>query len=409
MCGGACRGAALVESTSGNLGVALASAARALGISFTAVVDPSLSPVLAERMTGLGAELSEVSRRDAQGGYLSARLDRVAALLAAEPALVWTDQYHNPANPLAHCQGTGPELHKQAPGSMDAVFVAVSTGGTLAGLGRYLRGRQPKARVIAVDVPGSRVFADPAGTRLLTGIGASRPSAFLRPGDWDDVVIVDDADTVSHCHTLAETTGIRLGGSSGAVLAACARYLAEHPEITSPVCVCPDSGGNYTQTLYAPKWLADRAGLPLGEGDADEFAYVEVVVDRLDAQPGGQDPRGVLHWCGAHECSWGRNAAGRSRVTSTPCPGRARPAQQPAGVPAALDQEGGGAESPGSRPRPRPRPGGCCRHGRAGACLDRTGGGDAAVPQLAPRIPRQPGGDPRPGADRRARRHRPAR
>ncbi|MFI7143600.1 pyridoxal-phosphate dependent enzyme [Nonomuraea sp. NPDC050022] len=251
-------GAALVESTSGNLGVALASAARALGISFTAVVDPSLSPVLAERMIGLGAVLSEVSRRDAQGGYLSARLDRVAALLAADPALVWTDQYHNPANPLAHYQGTGPELHKQAPGSMDAVFVAVSTGGTLAGLGRYLRQRRPKARVIAVDVPGSRVFADPAGTRLLTGIGASRPSAFLRQGDWDDVVIVDDADAVSHCHALAGTTGIRLGGSSGAVLAACTRYLAEHPEITSPVCVCPDSGGNYTQTLYAPAWLADR-------------------------------------------------------------------------------------------------------------------------------------------------------
>ncbi|MGP3955769.1 pyridoxal-phosphate dependent enzyme [Nonomuraea sp. 3N208] len=251
-------GAALVESTSGNLGVALASAARALGIPFTAVVDPSLSPVLAERLAGLGAVLSEVTRRDAQGGYLSARLDRVAELRAADPALVWTDQYHNPANPLAHYQGTGPELHKQAPGSTDAVFVAVSTGGTLAGLGRYLHGRRPKVRVIGVDVPGSRVFGDPAGTRLLTGIGASRPSAFLRPGDWDDVVIVDDADAVSHCHALADTTGIRLGGSSGAVLAACTRYLAEHPEITSPVCVCPDSGGNYAQTLYAPAWLADR-------------------------------------------------------------------------------------------------------------------------------------------------------
>ncbi|MGH3160074.1 MAG: pyridoxal-phosphate dependent enzyme, partial [Streptosporangiaceae bacterium] len=251
-------GTTLVESTSGNLGVALASAAVEIGLRFVAVTDPNMSPVLEERLTALGAELMRVTEPDRQGGYLDARLKLVGELTAADPSVVWTDQYHNPANPLAHYQGTGPELDRQTYGVFDAVFVAVSTGGTLAGLGRYLHHRRPDVRVIAVDVPGSRVFAEPTGSRLLTGIGASQASCFLRPGDWDEVVIVDDVAAIAHCHALADALGVRLGGSGGAVLAACAHYLALHPEIRFPVCLCPDSGDNYTRTLYAPGWLSGR-------------------------------------------------------------------------------------------------------------------------------------------------------
>jgi 2,3-diaminopropionate biosynthesis protein SbnA len=251
-------GAVLVESTSGNLGVALASVAAELGLRFVAVTDPNMSPVLAERLMALGAEVIRVSEPDRQGGYLAARLTLVRELTSADPAMVWTDQYHNPANPMAHYQGTAPELNRQAHGVLDAVFVAVSTGGTLAGIGRYLRQRRPDVRVVAVDVPGSRVFAEPTGSRLLTGIGASQASSFLRAGDWDEVVIVDDVAAIAHCHALAGALGLRLGGSGGAVLAGCARYVALHPEIRFPVCLCPDSGDNYTRTLYEPAWLARR-------------------------------------------------------------------------------------------------------------------------------------------------------
>jgi cysteine synthase A len=250
--------ATLVESTSGNLGVALASIVAELDRRFIAVVDPNLSPALAGRMVAAGAQLDVVTQADRHGGYLDARLARVAQLLDTVPGAVWTDQYHNPANLLAHYRSTGPEVLRQAP-DVDAVFVAVSTGGTLAGVSRYLRQHAPAARIVAVDVPGSRVFGPPTGTRLLTGIGASRRSSFLRRTDWDDVVLIEDTAAIAVCHQVYDGTGVYLGGSGGAAVAACLRYLELHPDVTDPVCVCPDGGESYAQTLYHPAWLAHRS------------------------------------------------------------------------------------------------------------------------------------------------------
>ncbi len=249
--------AVLVESTSGNLGVALAAVAAKLDRLFVAVVDPNMSPMLERRLSRAGAKLDVVTEPDEQGGYLSARLNRVAELLEQMPNAVWTDQYHNPANPLAHEQWTAPEILEQAPDA-DAMFVAVSTGGTLAGISRYMRRAAPRVRMIGVDVPGSRVFGEPTGTRLLTGIGASRRSTFLRPGDWDETSLTADATAIAMCHEVRRSTGLFLGGSSGAVVAACLAYLAAHPEITAPVCVCADGGESYTETLYDRGWLAGR-------------------------------------------------------------------------------------------------------------------------------------------------------
>jgi N-(2-amino-2-carboxyethyl)-L-glutamate synthase len=251
-------GATLIESTSGNLGVALAAIAKNLGRRFVAVVDPHLSPALAAKMIQAGAQLEYVTQPDRQGGYLDARLARVAQLLETVPGAVWTDQYHNPANPLAHYTSTAPELLRQAPHA-DAVFVAVSTGGTLAGVGRYLRKHAPQTRVVAVDVPGSRVLGEPVGRRLLTGIGASRQSSVLEAGLWDDVVLVEDAAAIAICHQLLDATGIWLGGSGGASVAACLRYVLRHPQIVAPVCVCPDGGPAYGRTIYDDKWLESKS------------------------------------------------------------------------------------------------------------------------------------------------------
>lgn len=261
-------GDALVESTSGNLGVALARISEARGYSFTAVVDPKIDLAVLERMRAHDARIVMVDRPDLAGGYLLTRLREVRRLIDSS-SMVWTNQYESAANPAIHFRHTGPELLRQRP-DVDAVFVAASTGGTLAGVGRFLRGSAPRAEVVGVDVRGSLVFASKPAPRLLTGIGASQPSSFLRPDDYDHVELVGDREAIATCHALASDTGISVGGSSGAAVAACARFLAANPGVRHPVCICPDEGANYAHTLYSPVWLdahgispaADAAGLP---------------------------------------------------------------------------------------------------------------------------------------------------
>ena len=266
-------GVHLVESTSGNLGVALAFLSQARGYRFTAVTDPKTDPAVLGRIEEMGGQTIRVTKPDAEGGYLLSRLAVVSQLLVEEPGAIWPNQYENPSNPAVHYRETAPEIYRQCP-DVDAVFVATSTGGTLAGVGRYLRRVAPAVRVIGVDVRGSRVFGLPGGKRLVTGIGSSRPSTFLRLGDYNDVMIIDDREAIVTCHQLRNELGIGLGGSSGAVIAACGRYLADNPWIRRPVCICPDGESNYLNTLYNPAWL-DRHGLD-PDGHPGRIAFGDV-------------------------------------------------------------------------------------------------------------------------------------
>jgi N-(2-amino-2-carboxyethyl)-L-glutamate synthase len=114
-------------------------------------------------------------------------------------------------------------------------------------------------RIIAVDVPGSRVFGEPKGWRLLTGIGAGRRSSFLSPGAWDGVVLVEDAMAIAVCRQVRQAAGVSLGGSSGAVIAACLQYVEAHPHIRAPACICADGGASYEHTIYADDWLKEKS------------------------------------------------------------------------------------------------------------------------------------------------------
>jgi N-(2-amino-2-carboxyethyl)-L-glutamate synthase len=248
----------LIESTSGNLGVALAAIARCKGYKFLAVVDPKISPELLAKMRMLGAEIDMVEELDSTGGYLLSRLARVCTLCASSHQLVWTNQYANPANPRAHFHGTGPEIFRQMQGRIDVLFVPVSTGGTLAGIGRYLRQVSPRTQIMGVDVVGSVVFGTPPGKRLLTGIGSGQQSHFITSDLYDGHILVSDQEAFTSCRRLFYTTGIKVGGSSGAVLAACSRYLEKHPQVDRVVCLCADRGENYESTIYNDSWLAEK-------------------------------------------------------------------------------------------------------------------------------------------------------
>jgi 2,3-diaminopropionate biosynthesis protein SbnA len=264
-------GSVLIDSTSGNLGVALAMIAQARGYGFIAVVDPKTTAENLAKMRRFGAQIDLVQRSDAQGGYLLSRLARVRELCAAR-GYIWTNQYASPANPRAHYASTAPEVYADMRGRVDVVFVAVSTGGTLAGIGRYFRERSPSTRVVGVDARGSVVFGGPPGPRLLTGIGSSQRSNFIQPDHFDEHHLVGDEEAFAFCRALFQATRIKVGGSSGAVLAACARYLARHPQARRVMCVCAERLAGAARRCFghrpgAPAALRHarpRCGLMLG-------------------------------------------------------------------------------------------------------------------------------------------------
>jgi 2,3-diaminopropionate biosynthesis protein SbnA len=272
------KGSIVVESTSGNLGVALTLICRTRNYDFVAVVDPKTTPENIHKMQALGAQIDMIDAPDANGGYLLSRLARVQELCQRSNTYVWTDQYANTANPHIHYASTGPEIYRQMHGKVDAVFVAVSTGGTLAGIGHFFREVSPATCVIGVDARGSVVFDTHPAPRKLTGIGSSRRSSFISPAIYDTHMLVSDEEAFAFCRALFSATGMKVGGSSGAVLSACARYLQAHPEMMHVACVCADNGENYCSSIFNDQWLQHH-GLHLSQ------AHLEPVQDILGTMP----------------------------------------------------------------------------------------------------------------------------
>ncbi|SDH48825.1 cysteine synthase A [Lentzea fradiae] len=243
-------GMRVVESTSGNFGVALAAQARAHDLACTLVVDPLVRPLNLALMRQHGAEVVQVDRKDSQGGYLHTRLAEVHRILAADPRAVWVNQYANPLNWQAHYEGTGEELVADLPGPPDHLVVALSTGGSLMGTARRLRESYPDVEVVAVDAVGSVIFGGPAGPRRIPGIGASRRPELLDTDLVDRVVHVTDDESAAGCHDLLAAESIMAGGSSGSVVAAIRKLLPRLRPGARVVTLFPDRGERYFDVIY---------------------------------------------------------------------------------------------------------------------------------------------------------------
>ncbi len=255
----------IIESTSGNLGVALALICKMRGYKLIVVVDPKTTEENIAKMQSFGAHIEMVHHPDANGGYLLSRLAHVRELCSLNKNYVWTNQYVNTANPRIHYMSTGPEIYLQMKKNVDIIFAPVSTGGTLAGIGRYIREMAPSACIIGVDAYGSAVFGTPPASRKLTGIGSSRSSNFITQDLYDNYILVRDEEAFAFCHALYAKTGLKLGGSSGCVLFACAHYLTDHPNLTNVVCVCADDGDNYNATIFNDAWIQRQTSTPFTE------------------------------------------------------------------------------------------------------------------------------------------------
>jgi N-(2-amino-2-carboxyethyl)-L-glutamate synthase len=253
-------GATIIESSSGNFGIALAMAARIYELEFVCVVDPKISPLNLRILRQLGARVERVERPDPYGGYLHTRLERVQELLEEIPGSYWLDQYANELNARCHYDGIGTEiveaLGEEQP--VDVLLAAVSTTATLLGAARRLREAWPEVRVVAVDAAGSVIFGTPPRTRDLPGIGSSRRPELLVEEEIDEVVHVDDYDSARGCRELLMTEGILAGGSSGAVIAALQRIAPRLARDARVVAILPDRGERYMDRVYDDAWFAAR-------------------------------------------------------------------------------------------------------------------------------------------------------
>ncbi|MFI6942095.1 2,3-diaminopropionate biosynthesis protein SbnA [Streptomyces sp. NPDC050418] len=254
-------GTRIVESTSGNFGVALAMVAVRYGLRFTAVVDPNASRTNLRILRQFGAGIEMVDERDAAGGYLHTRLARVQDLLADDPDAVWINQYANHLNWETHAATTAREVIADCPEPVDVLVAAVSTAGTLHGLARGLRRTWPALKVVAVDAVGSVIFGTPPGPRMLPGVGSSRVPELLTPAEIDQVVHIDDATAIHGCHRLLRHEAIFAGGSSGSVVAAVEELMPELPRPSRVLTLLADRGERYLDLVYTDETAFEHDGL----------------------------------------------------------------------------------------------------------------------------------------------------
>jgi cysteine synthase A len=261
-------GSILVESSSGNLGVALSMIAASKGYGFLCVTDSRCNQATRRLMEALGTQVHVVTAAapESRGGLLGARIAYVRALCASDDRYVWLNQYANPGNWQAHYRSTAPAIVRAFP-RLDVLFVGAGTTGTLMGCARYLREWHRPVRIVAVDAVGSVIFGGAPGRRLIPGLGTAVRPPLLDASYVDEVVHVEEPETIRACHRLARH-GFLFGGSTGTVVSGATDWLARHatPGLTA-VAIAPDLGERYLDTVYDADWLQDQYGADVLESD----------------------------------------------------------------------------------------------------------------------------------------------
>lgn len=252
-------GGLIVESTSGNLGIALARQSVVRGIGFVAVVDENANRSALEIMRAFGARI-ELVPNPADGNKLAARRKMVQRLLSENPGSVTTNQYGSPDNPDAHFTTTMPEFMDSVGGDLDVLFVATSTTGTLLGCQQYLRHHRLATKLVAVDAVGSVLFGGESGTRRFPGLGAGIEPELARQAKPDVVCRIEEIDMVRGCRKLAKREGILAGASTGAIVAAMERQMPEFHEGSRIGFLVHDSGVPYLHTVYDDQWVRENLG-----------------------------------------------------------------------------------------------------------------------------------------------------
>jgi cystathionine beta-synthase len=275
-------GGTIVEATSGNTGAGLAMAAAIKGYRCIFVLPDKQSEEKRAALRAYGAKVvvtpTDVEPDDPRSYYSVSR--RIAD---ETPGAFYANQYHNPSNPQAHYESTGPELWEQLDGNLDVFIAGLGTGGTASGTGRYLKEQRKDVQIVGVDPVGS-LYYDYFKTGQLTkpfsyvleGIGEDFLPSTMDFAFVDDIVRVNDKECFSMTRRLAREEGLFVGGSCGAAVAGALKYLRRHdrPGLNAVV-LLPDSGSRYLSKVYNDQWMADNGfgEDPLGLGTVAELLH----------------------------------------------------------------------------------------------------------------------------------------
>jgi len=257
-------GGTVVEGTAGNTGIGIAHICNVRGYGCVIYMPDNQSQEKVDLLRTLGAEVRVVKTvpyKDHMNYQKQA--GRYAATL---PGAVWANQFDNGANRLSHYQSTAPEMWAQTGGHIDAFTCAVGTGGTLAGVSRFLKEHNPNVKIVLADPPGSALYSyvktgDPvmsAGPSITEGIGNSRVTDNLAGTQIDDAVQITDQETVSMVYRMLREEGWFFGSSTGLNLAAAVRVARDLGPGHTIVTVLCDGGGKYQSRLFNRGWLAER-------------------------------------------------------------------------------------------------------------------------------------------------------
>ena len=268
-------GGTIVEATSGNTGAGLAMVAALRGYKTIFVLPDKQSEEKRAALRAWGAKVvvtpTNVEPDDPRSYYKTAE-----RIVEETPNCFYANQYHNPANPEAHYLSTGPELYDQMDGNIDVFIAGAGTGGTLTGVGRYLKEQNPNIKIVAIDPVGSLYYdyfhtgkLTQPHSYLLEGIGEDFLPSTMNFDFVDDVVRVNDAESFQATRTLVSTEGLFCGVSCGAAVAGGLKYLRRNDRKgMNAVILLPDNGSRYLSKVYNDKWMEENGFLdsdnPLG-------------------------------------------------------------------------------------------------------------------------------------------------